>query len=141
MIDIDDIKINNSSVLHKSSRAIVDTGTTLLLLPQKLAVEISKKYNATDNGDGSFKISELSFTFSLHLIHVADFLFFFLKKKKTVMKTSFNLSISKLEVRLLQSRRMHSFLKDILTTAQLGLPMLIRFLMLFWEMTLLRTTT
>ncbi|KAI8879938.1 rhizopuspepsin 3 precursor [Backusella circina FSU 941] len=56
-IDMNQIKINGTSFLHKTSSAIVDTGTTLLVFPKKLALDISKHYNATNNGDGTFNIS------------------------------------------------------------------------------------
>ncbi|KAI9261638.1 aspartic proteinase IV [Phascolomyces articulosus] len=36
---------------------IVDTGTTLLIFPDDVAYSLANKYNATDNGDGTFKIT------------------------------------------------------------------------------------
>lgn len=37
--------------------AIMDTGTTLVIFPPKYATTIAKRYNATDNGDGTYTIA------------------------------------------------------------------------------------
>lgn len=40
-----------------SFNGILDTGTTLLLLPQTIAAKVARSYGATDNGDGTYTIS------------------------------------------------------------------------------------
>ncbi|KAI9012061.1 aspartic proteinase IV [Phycomyces nitens] len=40
----------------ESFDAIIDTGTTLLILPQNVADNIAMSYDATDNGDGTYTI-------------------------------------------------------------------------------------
>lgn len=53
----------------KSFPAIIDTGTTLLLLPYNIAAALAKQLHAKDNGDGSYtincntsKLADLKFT-------------------------------------------------------------------------------
>ncbi|KAI7862511.1 rhizopuspepsin 2 precursor [Spinellus fusiger] len=61
--------VSNSVQSFGPTDAILDTGTTLLLLTNDMAAAVAKNYNAQDNGDGSYTIdcdtsnySPLSFT-------------------------------------------------------------------------------
>ncbi|KAI9012060.1 rhizopuspepsin 1 precursor [Phycomyces nitens] len=53
-ISVDDATIGSSST--GSFDAIIDTGTTLLVLTQSVADSIANTYGATDNGDGTYNI-------------------------------------------------------------------------------------
>ncbi|KAI9257908.1 rhizopuspepsin precursor-like protein [Sporodiniella umbellata] len=54
-VTVDGTSIGGSSVTDSFS-AILDTGTTLLILPQNIASSIASAYNANDNGDGTYTI-------------------------------------------------------------------------------------
>ncbi|ORE02091.1 rhizopuspepsin 6 precursor [Rhizopus microsporus var. microsporus] len=55
------IDVNNTRVGDKITsdpfKAIIDTGTTLLVLPSDVSTPISHAYNATDNFDGTYTIN------------------------------------------------------------------------------------
>ncbi|RUS18811.1 rhizopuspepsin II [Endogone sp. FLAS-F59071] len=55
-ITVDGLTSNNVKDA-KSFPAILDTGTTLLLLPDAIITKLAKQYRATANGDGSYSIS------------------------------------------------------------------------------------
>ncbi|RUS26632.1 rhizopuspepsinogen precursor [Jimgerdemannia flammicorona] len=55
-ITVDSLSVGNKSVA-KSFQGIIDTGTTLVLLPNDMAAAVAKRYGATDNYDGSYTIS------------------------------------------------------------------------------------
>ncbi|KAG2220451.1 hypothetical protein INT45_004193 [Circinella minor] len=55
-VNVESISTGNET-FGKNLTAIVDTGTTLLILPDDIAQTVAKKYNATDNGNGTFKIT------------------------------------------------------------------------------------
>ncbi|KAG1140116.1 hypothetical protein G6F37_012176 [Rhizopus arrhizus] len=55
-ITIDGTSISGSQVSDSFS-AILDTGTTLLILPSNVASSVAQAYNANDNGDGTYTIS------------------------------------------------------------------------------------
>lgn len=54
-ITVSDVKSGNSS--FGGFNGILDTGTTLLLLPKKIADKVAKSYNAKDEGDGAYIIN------------------------------------------------------------------------------------
>ncbi|KAG1471856.1 hypothetical protein G6F56_001880 [Rhizopus delemar] len=54
-ITVDGTSISGSDVTDSFS-AILDTGTTLLVLPSDVASSIANAYGATDNGDGTYTI-------------------------------------------------------------------------------------
>jgi hypothetical protein len=54
-ITVDSLKVGTSSAVG-SFNGILDTGTTLLLLTDSDASKVAAKYNATDNGDGTYTI-------------------------------------------------------------------------------------
>ncbi|KAG1051563.1 hypothetical protein G6F43_006238 [Rhizopus delemar] len=54
-ITVDNTKVGDKSATDSFS-AILDTGTTLLVLPTDVASPIAKAYNAEDNGDGTYII-------------------------------------------------------------------------------------
>ena len=54
-INIDGASISGSSVSNGFS-GILDTGTTLLLLPTDVAATVAQTYGASDNGDGTYTI-------------------------------------------------------------------------------------
>lgn len=54
-IAIEGTKIGSTKIFSSFS-AILDTGTTLLVLPNDVAASIADHYNATDNGDGTYSI-------------------------------------------------------------------------------------
>jgi hypothetical protein len=56
---MNNIRVGNTMFLNKPSKAIVDTGTSLIGFPKMLALEIAKFYNAIDH-NGAFIISKLS---------------------------------------------------------------------------------
>jgi hypothetical protein len=56
-ITMDNVKIGNTPFLSTPSRAIVDTGSSLIVFPKELALEVAKSYNAIDN-NGTFIISK-----------------------------------------------------------------------------------
>ena len=55
-ITVSSTTINSNSV-SSSFSAIIDTGTTLLLLTNSVAADVAAAYGATDNGDGTYAIS------------------------------------------------------------------------------------
>ncbi|GAN03059.1 vacuolar protease A precursor [Mucor ambiguus] len=55
-ITVDGLSIADSPVSN-SFTGILDTGTTLLLLPQTIADQVASQYGASDNGDGTYLIS------------------------------------------------------------------------------------
>jgi Eukaryotic aspartyl protease len=66
-ITVDDLAAGSTST--GSFSGILDTGTTLLLLPQQQADTIAQQFNATSNGDGTYtlpddtsNLSDLTFT-------------------------------------------------------------------------------
>ncbi|KAI8583130.1 hypothetical protein K450DRAFT_224356 [Umbelopsis ramanniana AG] len=66
-ITVDDLAAGSTST--GSFSGILDTGTTLLLLPQQQADQIAQQFNATNNGDGTYtlpddtsNLSDLTFT-------------------------------------------------------------------------------
>ncbi|KAG2195122.1 hypothetical protein INT47_006986 [Mucor saturninus] len=54
-VDIDGVKIGGSTV-GGSFSGILDTGTTLLILSERIAGKIADTYGASDNGDGTYTI-------------------------------------------------------------------------------------
>ncbi|KAI9282195.1 rhizopuspepsin 6 precursor [Sporodiniella umbellata] len=54
-IKADNVMVGKKSVVS-SFNAILDTGTTLLLFPTKIASKIAKAYNAKSLGDGTFSL-------------------------------------------------------------------------------------
>jgi hypothetical protein len=56
-VTVSSIKEGTTSV-SSSFSAILDTGTTLLLLPQTVSAKVAKAYGAKDNGDGTYTISK-----------------------------------------------------------------------------------
>jgi hypothetical protein len=66
------IKIDrlNMGLFHQfgSLEGIVDTGTTLLILPNAIAAKVAKAYGATDNYDGTFTIGKFMYT----ILHAAS---------------------------------------------------------------------
>jgi hypothetical protein len=66
-ITVDDLAAGSTST--GSFPGILDTGTTLLLLPQQQADQIAQQFNATSNGDGTYtlpsdtsNLTDLTFT-------------------------------------------------------------------------------
>ncbi|CAO3683166.1 unnamed protein product [Umbelopsis vinacea] len=66
-ITVDDLAAGSTST--GSFSGILDTGTTLLLLPQQQADQLAKQFNATSNGDGTYtlpsdtsNLTDLTFT-------------------------------------------------------------------------------
>ncbi|KAG2186218.1 hypothetical protein INT43_002656 [Umbelopsis isabellina] len=66
-ITVDDLTAGSTST--GSFSGILDTGTTLFLLPQQQADQIAQQFNATSNGDGTYtlpsdtsNLSDLTFT-------------------------------------------------------------------------------
>ncbi|CAO3624617.1 unnamed protein product [Mucor fragilis] len=55
-ITVDSLNAGNSPVAD-SFTGILDTGTTLLLLPQTISDQVASQYGAYDNGDGTYLIS------------------------------------------------------------------------------------
>ncbi|KAI7861368.1 Syncephapepsin [Spinellus fusiger] len=49
--------LKSGSITIPTFKGILDTGTTLLLLPDAIAAKIAKSYKATDNGDGTYNIN------------------------------------------------------------------------------------
>ncbi|KAI9492613.1 rhizopuspepsin 4 precursor [Zychaea mexicana] len=47
----------NDNIVGENLYAIVDTGTTLLIFPDDIAHQLAERYNASDNHDGTFKIT------------------------------------------------------------------------------------
>jgi hypothetical protein len=54
-VSVDSGSVGSTSISAFS--AIIDTGTTLLLLPQSQASQVAQALSATDNGDGTYTIS------------------------------------------------------------------------------------
>ena len=50
-------KLAIGTTSYGSFSGILDTGTTLLILPQTVAAKVAKAYGATDNGDGTYTIN------------------------------------------------------------------------------------
>jgi hypothetical protein len=78
-ITMDNVKIGNTPFLSKPSRAIVDTGTSLISFPKELALEVAKSYNAIDN-NGTFTISRLLY---IHIFFAMTNVFTSCYEKKT----------------------------------------------------------
>ncbi|CAO3676263.1 unnamed protein product [Umbelopsis ramanniana] len=55
-ITVDDLAAGSTST--GSFSGILDTGTTLLLLPQQQADQIAQQFNATNNGDGTYTLPD-----------------------------------------------------------------------------------
>ncbi|KAI8141665.1 rhizopuspepsin 4 precursor [Fennellomyces sp. T-0311] len=55
-VTIQSLNTTNTTIAE-NIHAIVDTGTTLLVFPDNVAHALANKYNATDNYDGTFKIT------------------------------------------------------------------------------------
>jgi hypothetical protein len=55
----------NIGLFHQfgSLEGIVDTGTTLLILPNAIAAKVAKAYGATDNYDGTFTIGKFIYPY------------------------------------------------------------------------------
>jgi hypothetical protein len=56
-VTVSSVKEGSKSVASSFS-AILDTGTTLLLLPQAVSDKVASAYGAKDNGDGTYTISK-----------------------------------------------------------------------------------
>ncbi|ORY92119.1 hizopuspepsin I [Syncephalastrum racemosum] len=54
-VNVDRASIGDQTVAN-NLEAIVDTGTTLVIFPPAIASTIATRYNATDNGDGTYTI-------------------------------------------------------------------------------------
>ncbi|KAG1147805.1 hypothetical protein G6F37_002243 [Rhizopus arrhizus] len=55
-VTVKSTKIGGTTV-SASFDAILDTGTTLLLLPDNVAAKVARSYGASDNGDGTYSIT------------------------------------------------------------------------------------
>ncbi|KAG1242287.1 hypothetical protein G6F68_016263 [Rhizopus microsporus] len=55
-VTVKNTKIGGTTV-SASFDAILDTGTTLLLLPDNVAANVARSYGASDNGDGTYSIT------------------------------------------------------------------------------------
>ncbi|KAI8335937.1 syncephapepsin precursor [Chlamydoabsidia padenii] len=54
-VSVSQLKAGKSKI-HGSFKGILDTGTTLLVLPTSVAKDVAKAYKAKDNGDGTYTI-------------------------------------------------------------------------------------